>query len=338
MGCVVDGCPPGIRISQNDIQTELDRRKPGKNHISSSRKEKDRVHIMSGIFKGETTGAPVIMVVHNKDVKTEDYSHLKNLYRPSHADFTFQKKYGIRDWRGGGRASARETVARVAAGAIAKKYLSEKEDVKFLTYVEQIQAIKGDIDYKKVNLKDIESSVVRCPDRGASQQMEKLLNKTQKEGDTLGGVVFGAIRNMPLGLGEPVFDKLSADLAKAMLSVGATRGFEYGSGFTGSGMKGSDHNDEFYVRGRKIKTRTNNSGGIQGGISNGEDVYFRVAFKPVSSFKKTQKTVDIKGREVSFQAGGRHDACIVPRAVPIIEAMASLVVIDHYLRNKAQNQ
>ncbi len=326
VGCVVDGCPPGLKISVADIQKDLDRRKPGQSKITSPRKEEDKIEILSGVFEGKTTGTPIMLMAKNKDARPEDYEKLKDIFRPSHADFTYEMKYGLRNWEGSGRASARETLARVAAGAIAKKFLREKLAIEFLAYVEQVGDIK------------IESNIVRCPDEKIAEQMIQLINRLIQEGDSVGGVIKGLIKNVPAGLGEPVFDKLSADLGKAMLSIPAVKGFEIGSGFTGAKMKGSQHNDSFFVDNNgKIRTKTNFSGGIQGGISNGENIYFRVAFKPVSTIRKAQKTVNRQKQEIILEAVGRHDPCVLPRAVPIVEAMAALVIIDHYLRHKAQN-
>ena len=338
VGCMVDGCPPGIQISEEDIQKEMDRRKPGQSNITSPRKEEDRIEILSGIFEGKTTGTPIMMMVKNKDARPEDYEKLKNVFRPSHADFTYEKKFGFRNWQGSGRASARETLTRVAAGAIARKFLKERLEIKFLAYVEQVSEIKTEIDFDQVTIEMIESNIVRCPDEKVAEKMIDLIKKVAKEGDSVGGVIRGVIKNVPIGLGEPVFDKLSADLGKAMLSIPAVKGFEIGSGFEGVKMRGSRHNDPFYVdKNGKIRTRTNFSGGIQGGISNGEDIFFRVAFKPVSTIRKVQKTVNELGQEVILEATGRHDPCVLPRVVPIVEAMAALVIMDHFLRHKAQN-
>lgn len=339
VGCVVDGCPPGLKISEEDIQKDLDRRKPGQSQIVSPRKEEDKIEILSGVFEGKTTGAPIMLMAKNKDARSQDYEKLKDVFRPSHADFTYEKKYGIRNWHGSGRASARETLARVAAGAIAKKFLKEKLGIEFLAFVEQV----GDIRIKDVGVgldrpELIESNIVRCPDLKVAKRMIQLINRLIQEGDSVGGVIKGVIKNVPVGLGEPVFDKLSADLGKAILSIPAVKGFEIGSGFAGVKMNGSQHNDSFFVdKNGKIRTRTNFSGGIQGGISNGEDIYFRVAFKPVSTIRKEQNTVDTKGRHVKLEATGRHDPCVLPRAVPIVEAMAALTIMDHYLRHKVQN-
>lgn len=338
VGVVVDGCPPNLKITKEEIQKELDRRKPGQSSITSPRKEQDEIHILSGVFQGITTGTPILLLAFNKDARPEDYLKLKEVFRPGHADYTFIKKYGIRDWRGSGRASARETLGRVAAGAIAKKYLKEKLGIEILSYVEQVGDIKSNIDYNNVTLKMIESNIVRCPDQNAAGQMIKLIEKVRDEGDSIGGIIKGVIKNVPIGLGEPVFDKLPADLGKAMLSINATKGFEFGSGFEGVKLRGSQHNDEFIKDAKgNIKTKTNNSGGTLGGISNGENIHFRLAIKPVSTIKKKQKTINIENEEVELEASGRHDPCVLPRAIPIVDAMSALVIIDHYLRHKAQN-
>ena len=338
IGVIIDGCPPGLSISEEDIQKELDRRKPGQSSITSPRKEEDKISILSGVFEGITTGTPILLLAKNKDARSEDYIHLKDLYRPGHADFTFEKKYGIRDWRGSGRASARETLGRVAAGAIAKKFLKEKLDIEFISYVEQVGNIKTNIDFNKVTPKEIESNSARCPDQEIAQKMIRLIESVRDEGDSIGGVIRGVIKNVPIGLGEPVFDKLPADLGKAMLSINAVKGFEIGSGFDGIMLKGSQHNDELYTDSQgNIRIKTNNAGGTLGGISNGETIYFRVAIKPVSTIRKRQTTVNKKGEKVMLEATGRHDPCVLPRAVPIIDAMAALVIMDHYLRHKAQN-
>ena len=338
VGVVVDGCPPGLAITEADIQAELDRRKPGQSSITSPRKEQDQIHILSGVYEGRATGAPIMMLAHNKDVRSEDYDHLKDLYRPGHADYTFVKKYGLRDWRGSGRASARETLARVAAGAIAKKYLKEKLGIEFISYVEQVGDIKTDIDFNTVTAKAVESNIVRCPDQPVADKMIKLIETVRDDGDSVGGVIRGVIKGLPIGLGEPVFDKLPADLAKALVSINAVKGFEFGSGFAGVSLRGSQHNDEFYTDDSgKVRTRTNHAGGTLGGISSGETVYFRVAIKPVSTIKKPQQTVNTKDEAVNLKATGRHDPCVLPRAVPVVDAMSALVIIDHYLRHKAQN-
>ncbi|NQV13606.1 MAG: chorismate synthase [Parcubacteria group bacterium] len=342
---IIDGCPPGLELMAKDIQVELDRRRPGQSDITSQRQEEDKIEIMSGVMEGKTTGTPILLIARNKDARAEDYDHLKNLYRPGHADATYQAKYGIREWRGGGRASARETLARVAAGVVAQKYLREKFGVEIISYVEQIGDIKADLDYRKVTKKEVESNTVRCPDKQAAKEMVKLIKEVQAEGDSLGGIIRGVLRKIPTGLGEPVFDKLPADLAKAMMSIGATKGFEFGSGFAAAEMRGSKHNDVFCAsdtlpagrQGCKIKTCTNHAGGTLGGISTGEDIHFRVAFKPVATISKEQETVDKEGKKVKLAATGRHDPCVLPRAVPIVDGMAALVLMDHYLRHKAQN-
>lgn len=338
VGVIVDGCPPGIEISTEEIQIELDRRKPGQSRITTPRREQDAIHLLSGIFEGKTTGTPILMIAYNAEFESDDYLELKDLYRPSHADFTYEAKYGFRDWRGSGRASARETLARVAAGALAKKYLRQKLGIEFLSFVDSVGEIQSQVDLSNVRLVDIESNIVRCPDQKAAEKMIKLIEQVRKEGDSIGGTIRGVIKNVPVGLGEPVFDKLSADLGKAMLSINAVKGFEIGSGFEGTKTQGSLHNDSLYLKEGHIRTKTNFAGGVVGGISNGEMIYFKVAFKPVSTIKKEQKTVNQKGEEVNLEAVGRHDPCVLPRAVPIVDAMAALVIMDHLLRHKAQNQ
>lgn len=336
IGVVVEGCPPLLEINEADIQKELDRRRPGQSEITTQRKEDDIVEILSGVSGGKTTGAPISLIIFNKDSKKEDYKEMESKFRPSHSDFTYNEKYGIREVSGGGRSSARITAGNVAAGAIAKKILNEKCSTEIIAYVKSINEISAYADPDKIKKKDIESSIARCPDKKASDKMIKLIEKAKEEGDSLGGVIECVIRNAPAGLGEPVFDKLDADLGKAMLSINATKGFEIGSGFEGTKMKGSEHNDAFIIKDKKVVTKTNNSGGIQGGISNGMPIIFRVAFKPTSTIQKMQKTVDTKGNETTLEAKGRHDPCVVPRAVPIVEAMAALVLCDHYMRNRAQ--
>jgi len=338
VGVVVDGCPPGIQISEEEVQIELDRRKPGQSKITTPRKEADRIRMLSGIFEGKTTGTPILLIAYNQEFESDDYLELKDVYRPSHADYTYEAKYGFRDWRGSGRASARETLSRVAAGVIAKKYLKQKLGIEFLSFVEQVGDIKTNIDFNKVTLADVESNIIRCPDKEAAEKMIRLIESVRQKGDSIGGVIRGVIKNVPLGLGEPVFDKLHADLGKAMLSINAVKGFEIGSGFEGTKLFGSQHNDPFYIENNKIRTSTNNAGGILGGISNGETIYFRVAFKPVSTIRKKQNTVSKDKKSIVLQASGRHDPCVLPRAVPIVDAMGALVIMDHYLRHKAQNQ
>lgn len=338
VGVVVDGCPPGLHIDEAYIQAELDRRKPGQSHITTPRSEQDTIHILSGVHEGVTTGTPILLLAWNKDVRSSDYDVLKALYRPGHADYTYQQKYGLRDWRGSGRASARETLARVAAGAIAKKYLHEQLQVSTLSYVQQVGSIKTTIDPSSVTMEAIEENIVRCPDVTVAKQMIQLIEEVKDEGDSIGGIICGVISGVPAGLGEPVFDKLSADLAKAMMSINAVKGFEIGSGFKAAEMRGSQHNDEFYVDASgETRTKSNNAGGVLGGISNGEQVTFRVVFKPVSTIGHHQKTVTVEGKATDLEASGRHDPCVLPRAVPIVDAMANLVVMDHYLRQRGQN-
>ena len=330
IGVVIDGCPPNLEIDIDFIQKELDRRKPGQSSIVTQRKEGDIVEILSGIFEGKSTGTPIALLIRNKDQRSKDYSHIMDKYRPSHADFTYSMKYGNRDYRGGGRSSARETAARVAAGAIAKIFLKEK-GMQIQGYVSQVGSISCDSDYQNLDLGQTEQNIVRCPDPKIASQMINFITQIKKEGDTIGGVVSCVIKGTPVGLGSPVFDKLHAQLGKAMLSINAAKGFEYGSGFAGVSMKGSEHNDAFYNDNGTIKTKTNFSGGIQGGISNGMDIYFRVAFKPVATIIQDQMSVDKKGNSVIVKGKGRHDPCVVPRAVPIVEAMTALVLADLYL-------
>jgi len=335
IGVVIDGCPAGLEIDKEFIQKQLDRRKPGQSSITTPRKEEDEVHIMSGVFEGKSTGAPIGLIIYNKDHKPEDYERFKNVYRPSHADFTYDQKYGFRDYRGGGRSSARETATRVAAGAVAQLLLRNTA-LKIYAFVSQAGNIKLDRPYSGLNLEAVDANIVRCPDAETAGRMIKLIEETREAGDSIGGVISCVIKNCPIGLGEPVFDKLHADLGKAMLSINAVKGFEIGSGFRGSGMKGSEHNDEFLETDGKISTKTNHSGGIQGGISNGEDIHFRIAFKPVATIAKTQETVSSSGDNTVIEGKGRHDPCVVPRAVPIVEAMAALVLADHWLRDRAE--
>ncbi len=331
---IIDGCPAGLAINEDDIQYELDRRKPGQSHITTPRSEADTIHILSGIFEGKTTGTPILLIAYNKDAKSEDYDKLKHIFRPSHADYTYLMKYGIRDYRGSGRASARETLARVAAGSIAKKYLKEKLGIEILSYVEQIGSIKTNIDMKTVTLKAIESNIIRCPDEEQAKKMINFVEKVKASGDSIGGIIRCIIRNVPVGLGEPVFDKLNADLGKAMLSINAVKGFEIGSGFTGIELLGSQHNDELQLSAKNaIETKTNYAGGIVGGISNGENIYCRIAFKPVATITKEQTTLNINKERINLVVNGRHDPCVLPRAIPIVDAMAALVIMDHYLRH-----
>lgn len=328
IGGIIDGCPSGIQLDFEMIQLEMNRRKPGQSSIVTQRKEGDEVRFLSGIFEGKTTGASIGFIIPNTNQKSNDYKHLKEAFRPSHADFTYEKKYGIRDYRGGGRSSARETACRVVAGAIAKQVISA---IKINAFVSSVGNIFIDKPYQELDFSKIESNPVRCPDEETAVKMEAFIKQIRKEGDTVGGTVMCVIQNVPIGLGEPVFDKLHADLGKAMLSINAVKGFEFGSGFCGAQMKGSEHNDLFNSDG---STKSNLSGGIQGGISNGMDIYFRVAFKPVATIMQKQKTIDKEGNSVDLEGKGRHDPCVVPRAVPIVEAMAALVLADFYLINK----
>lgn len=336
IGVVIDGCPPLIELDESYIQKFLNRRAPGQSEVTTQRQEPDKIEIVSGLFNGKTTGTPICMIIFNKDFKSADYKEISKAFRPSHADFTYQKKYGIRDPFGGGRSSARLTAGNVAAGAIAYKILNERFNTDIIAYVKQVKDITADINPDKVTRNEIESNIVRCPDKDIAKKMIELIEDTRSKGDSVGGIIECVIRNVPVGLGEPIFDKLEADLAKAMMCINATKGFEIGSGFGAVKMFGSQHNDAFIIKNRKIITKTNNSGGIQGGISNGMPILFRVAFKPTSTIKKQQNTVDIKGNETKIEATGRHDPCVLPRAVPIVEAMAALVLCDHYLRYKAQ--
>jgi len=336
IGVVIDGCPPKIDVSEAEIQRELDRRRPGQSKIATQRKEEDRCEILSGVFDGKTLGTSISILVRNKDTRPQDYAEIATKFRPSHADFTYEAKYGIRNWQGGGRASARETIGRVAAGAIARKVLQHFcPQIDIVAYVAQVYDLVAKIDNSKVQRADVEANIVRCPDAAAAKKMISLIEKTRAAGDSLGGVVECVVCNPPAGLGEPVFDKLEADLAKAMLSLPATKAFEIGSGVAATRMRGSEHNDPFEMRGGRIRTSTNYSGGIQGGISNGEDIYFRVAFKPPATIAREQQTVTASGGRAKLAALGRHDPCVLPRAVPMVEAMAALVLCDHTLRQRA---
>ncbi len=337
VGAVVDGCPPGLEISEAEIQAELDRRHPGQSAITTPRKEQDVIHILAGVFEGKTTGTPILLIAYNYDVRSEDYLNMKDKFRPGHADYTYQLKYGLRDWRGSGRASARETLARVAAGAIAKKFLKQKLGVDFLAYVEQVGNIITQFDPATATMTAVESNIIRCPDPAIAEQMIRLVEEVRDDGDSIGGIIRGTIKGLPVGLGDPVFEKLNSELGKAMLSINAVKGFDIGSGFAGVTMRGSQHNDAFEVQGGEVHTRTNHAGGTLGGISTGEMVSYRVAFKSVSTIKKQQQTIDLKFQPTTLEAAGRHDPCVLPRAVPIVEAMAALVVMDLYLRHKAQN-
>lgn len=332
VGGVIDGCPAGLEIDMDFIQSELNRRRPGQSRITTPREEADAVEFLSGIFEGKSTGAPIGFLVRNQNQQSSDYDNLKDVFRPSHADFTYLKKYGIRDHRGGGRSSARETLSRVVAGAVAKLYLKQI-GVSIIAYTSQVGDIKLENDYKKYDFSKIEDTPVRCPDIETAEQMIKLIKETQYKGDTIGGIITCVIEGTPIGLGEPVFGKLHAALGSAMLGINAVKGFEYGHGFDVSRF-GSEVNDSFFDDNGKINTRTNNSGGIQAGISNGQDIYFRVAFKPVSTILREQQTVDKEGKDTTIKARGRHDACVLPRAVPIVEAMAALTILDYYLLSK----
>lgn len=329
IGGVIDGCPAGLKLDFDKIKEDLQRRRPGQSSIVTQRKEADKVSFLSGIFEGITTGTPIAFYIPNTNAKSKDYSHLKDAYRPSHADYTYDAKYGVRDYRGGGRSSARETASRVVAGAIAKQIL---QDVKIKAFVSSVGKISLDKTYKELDLNEIEHNDVRCPDPKTALEMEEYIRSIRKQGDTVGGIITCVIRGVPIGIGAPVFDKLHAELGKAMLSINAVKGFEYGSGFSGTQMLGSEHNDNFTA---DFRTHTNYSGGIQGGISNGEDIYFRVAFKPVATLIQKQELLHKSGRLVTEQGRGRHDPCVVPRAVPIVEAMAALVLVDLYLQSRA---
>jgi chorismate synthase len=336
VGVVVDGCPPRLPLDETDIQPDLDRRRPGQSAIVTPRKETDRVQILSGTFEGLTLGTPIALCVRNEDARSEAYAEMATKFRPSHADFTYQTKYGIRAWPGGGRSSARETVGRVAAGAIARKLLRERFGIEILACVTQVQALQAAVDPESLQSAEIEANAVRCPDPAVASQMIELIERRRSEGDSVGGIVMGVARGVPAGWGEPVFDRLEADLAKAMLSLPASKGFDIGSGFGGIAMTGREHNDAFRNRGGRVRTVTNRSGGVQGGISNGETLYFRVAFKPVATIMHEQDTVDVEHRNTTLKGRGRHDPCVLPRAVPIVEAMTALVLADHALRHRAQ--
>jgi chorismate synthase len=336
VGVVVDGCPPKLELTEADIQPDLDRRRPGQSKIVSPRNEADKVQILSGTFEGKTLGTPISMWVRNEDARPEAYSEMATKFRPSHADYTYQAKFGIRNWQGGGRTSARETIGRVAAGAIAKKILRQRYGVEVLGYVQQVQRIVAEIDPDKVTAAAVESNIVRCPDSAAAEKMIRLIEKMRKAGDTVGGIVMGVARGVPAGWGEPVFDRLEADLGKAMLSLPASKGFDIGSGFNSIYLTGREHNDAFRAKGGKVFTSSNRSGGIQGGISNGQTIYFRVAFKPVATVMHEQETVDTNLKNTTLTGRGRHDPCVLPRAVPMVEAMTALVLVDHALRHKAQ--
>lgn len=335
VGVVIDGCPPGLPVDLAEIQTWLDRRRPGQSDLTTQRAEGDQVEILSGVFEGVSLGTPIALLVRNRDARPEAYDPMKDLYRPSHADYTYDAKFGVRDWRGGGRSSARETVGRVAAGAIAARLLRDREGIEIVAWVQRVHDVEATIDPKTVTALDVGANAVRCPDAAAALRMEERIREVRGKGDSVGGVIELVARGVPAGLGAPVFDRLEADLAKAMLSLPATKGFEIGSGFSGTYLTGSEHNDAFTSEGGKIRTRTNRSGGVQGGISNGEDIVLRVAFKPTATIFREQETVDREGRPAVLRARGRHDPCVLPRAVPIVEAMAALVIADHWLRQRA---
>ena len=335
MGAVVDGCPPMLELSEADLQPDLDRRRPGQSSIVTQRKETDTVRILSGVFEGRTLGTPIGMVIANEDQRSGDYREVQEKYRPSHADYTYDAKYGIRDYRGGGRTSARETAGRVAAGAIAKKLIKVRHAVEIVAWVSKVGTIAVDCDVETVTLEAVEQTPIRCPDLGIAAEMITAVEAARKAGDSLGGVITCAVRGAPAGWGEPVFDRLEADLAKAMLSLPATKGFEIGSGFAGTDLTGADHNDAFYMAGDRVRTRTNRSGGVQGGISNGETIYFRVAFKPTATIMREQDTVNVRHEDTTISGRGRHDPCVLPRAVVMVETMAALVLADHALRHAA---
>lgn len=334
IGGIIDGCPAGIKVDMDFIQNELNRRRPGQSKITTPRNEADKVEFLSGIFEGKTTGTPIGFVIWNANQHSSDYDNMKSLFRPSHADYTYQQKYGIRDHRGGGRSSARETIARCVGGALAKLALNQM-NVSITAYTSQVGGVKLEKLYSEYDLSTIENTPVRCPDAAKAEEMISLINEVKSKGDTIGGVITCVIKGAPVGLGEPVFGKLHAALGNSMLSINAVKGFEYGDGFDVN-HRGSEVNDEFYDKDGKISTRTNHSGGIQGGISNGQDIYFRVAFKPVATILMQQHTVDSEGNEADLKARGRHDACVLPRAVPIVEAMAAMTILDYYLLNKAR--
>jgi chorismate synthase len=336
VGVIVDGCPPRLPLVAEDVQRELDRRRPGQSAITTQRREPDVVEILSGVHEGLTLGTPVAMMVRNQDTRGGDYEEMRTKFRPSHADFTYQKKFGIRAWQGGGRSSARETVGRVAAGVLARKVLALAGDIQIVAWVQRVQDLEATVDAATVTPAAVDANIVRCPDAAKAAEMITLIDGARKAGDSLGGVVECVVRGVPVGWGDPVFDRLEADLAKGMLSLPAAKGFEIGSGFAGTHLTGSQHNDPFYDAGGSVRTRTNRSGGVQGGISNGEDIVLRVAFKPTATILREQETVDVDGKDTTIKARGRHDPCVLPRAVPIVEAMLALVLADHFLRQRGQ--
>jgi chorismate synthase len=335
IGAVVDGCPPLLPLSEADIQPDLDRRAPGQSALVTQRKESDTVRILSGVFEGHTLGTPISLSIPNEDMRPGDYRDVREKYRPSHADYTYEAKYGIRDWRGGGRTSARETAGRVAAGAIARKLLAHRYGVEVVAWVAKVGRIAVDADVDKVTRQMVEETPIRCPDPAAAERMIAAVEAARKAGNSLGGVVAAAVRGCPVGWGEPVFDRLEADLARAVMSLPASKGFEIGSGFAGTDLTGQEHNDEFYMEGDRVRTRTNHSGGVQGGISNGETIHLRVAFKPTATIMREQGTVSVRREDTTIQGRGRHDPCVLPRAVPMVEAMLALVLADHALRHHA---
>ena len=337
VGVIVDGCPPRIELKDEDIQRDLDRRRPGQSEIVTPRDEADSGKILSGVFEGKTIGTPIAVVVYNKDARPDAYREMETAFRPSHADYTYQAKYGIRNWQGGGRASARETIGRVAAAAIAKKVLASiAPGLKIVAYVKSIHELEASVDPETVTFDQVEANIVRCPDAPMAEKMIEFIKQVRSEGDSVGGVIECVVRGCPPGWGEPVFDKIEADLAKGMLSLPATKGFEVGSGFAGSKQRGSEHNDAFEMREGQVRTRTNRSGGIQGGITNGEPIFFRIAFKPTATIFREQETVSTTGENTLLKARGRHDPCVLPRAVPMVEAMTALILCDHALRHRAQ--
>ena len=338
VGCVIDGCPPRLPITAEEIQVELDRRRPGQSDIVTPRQEEDKCRILSGVFRGQTLGTPIMVVIDNKDARPSAYTEMETMFRPSHADYTYQTKYGIRNWEGGGRSSARETIGRVAAGVVARKVIqSLHPSYEVVAYVRSIHDLDSQVDPSSVTTEGVDATPVRCPDLKAADKMIDRIKEVRSRGDSIGGTIECVVRGVPPALGEPVFDKLEADLAKAMMSLPATKGFEIGSGFAGTQLTGSEHNDAYVIREGKVSTSTNRSGGIQGGISNGEQVFFRVAFKPTATIAKIQKTVTVSGESAELAARGRHDACVLPRAVPMVEAMVNLVICEHLLRQHGQN-
>jgi len=335
IGAVVDGCPPLLPLCEADIQPDLDRRAPGQSALTTQRKESDTVRILSGVFEGKTLGTPISLSIPNEDMRPADYREVREKYRPSHADYTYEAKYGFRDWRGGGRTSARETAGRVAAGAIARQLLALRCGVTVVAWVSKVGRLVAECDVERVTREDVDRTPIRCPDPPVAAQMIAAVEAARKDGNSLGGIVTCAVRGCPAGWGEPVFDRLEADLGKAVLSLPASKGFEIGSGFAGTDLTGLEHNDEFYMDGDRVRTRTNRSGGVQGGISNGETIYFRVAFKPTATVMREQRTVSVEHEDTTIQGRGRHDPCVLPRAVPMVEAMTALVLVDHALRHEA---